>query len=97
MRILRVQVTKNILYEKVGGIYDFKAIEVKKARNQGSNNKGKCNNPIFWTQIKSTCDILQIVLNIGLLLIIRPLFTCFFTPLLPSNPIYYQLSHRECF
>ena len=26
-------------------------------------------------------------------LIVRPLFT----PLLPSNPIYHQLSHRECF
>ena len=63
---------------------------VQKARKQGSNYKGKCNSSIFSTRITTK------VLNIGLLhfpLLFDPC-SLLFTPLLPSNPIYHQLSHR---
>ena len=64
------------------------------------NDKEKRNSPIF-----STCMNNVLSYNvcrakyrtISFFLIIQPLFPCFFTPLLPSNPIYHQLSHRQCF
>ena len=56
---------------------------------------------------KERCNILYLaheqhmptdVLNIGLLHFPTDeiLFPCFFTPLLPSNPVCHQLSHLEC-
>ena len=47
---LRKQVNKNILYEKVGGIKDLKAIGGVKSKETRSYQKGKCNSPIFSTQ-----------------------------------------------
>ena len=44
-----LQVNKNILYEKVGGIYDLKAIGSVKSKETRSYQKGKCNSPIFST------------------------------------------------
>ena len=46
---LRKQVNKNILYEKVGGISDLKAIGGVKSKETRSYQKGKCNSPIFST------------------------------------------------
>ena len=43
------QVNKNILYEKVGGIWDLKAIGGVKSKETRSYQKGKCNSPIFST------------------------------------------------
>ena len=43
---IRIQVNKNILYEKVGGIYDLKAIGGVKSKETRSYQKGKCNSPI---------------------------------------------------
>ena len=48
---LKKQVNKNILYEKVGGIEDLKAIGGVKSKETRSYQKGKCNSPIFSTQI----------------------------------------------
>ena len=44
-------ITKNILYEKVGGI-GFESNSGVKERKQGSNNKGKCSSPIFSTFVE---------------------------------------------
>ena len=44
------QVTKNILYEKVGGILDLKAIGGVKSKKTRSYQKGICNSPIFSIQ-----------------------------------------------
>ena len=59
-----------------------------------SKNKVKCNSPIF-----STFVSVGRVLNIGLLRFTLLLDTCFlaFYTTTASNPIYHQLSHRECF
>ena len=42
-----IQVNKNILYEKVGGILDLQAIGGVKSKETRSYQKGKCNSPIF--------------------------------------------------
>ena len=47
--IIVVQVNKNILYEKVGGIYDLMTIGGVKSKETRSYQKGKCNSPIFST------------------------------------------------
>ena len=55
------------------------AIMVQKARKQGSNNKGKCNSPIFSTFVEY---YVIHVLNIGLLhfpLLLDPCFLAFYT------------------
>ena len=51
------QVTKNILYEKVGGIEDLKAIGGVKSNETRSYQKGKCNSPIFSTQTTHALEI----------------------------------------
>ena len=58
---------------------DLKVIWCKKARKQGSNNKRKCNSPIFSTFV---CYYVIHVLNIGLFhfpLMLYPCFLAFYT------------------
>ena len=65
VHVIVLQVTKNILHRKAGGIY-------LKARRQGSNNKAKWNYPIFSTFV----ELCAKYRTITFLLIIGPLFPC---------------------
>ena len=72
-------------------------IEVYKVREQGLNDKEKRNSPIFNPAHIVGHTLFMQVLNIGLIRFSLSLVPLFFTPLLPSNTICHQLSHRECF
>ena len=51
----RKQVTKNILYEKVGGMQDLKAIGGVISKETRSYQKGKCNSPTFLGHVLFVC------------------------------------------
>ena len=48
-------VTKNILYKKVGGIQDLKAIGGVKSTETRSYQNEKCNSPIFLGHVLFMC------------------------------------------
>ena len=68
-----------------------------KSKETRSYQKGKCNGPIFSTCRNNACNKCAKYRTITFSLLIRPCLLAFYTTILSSNPIYHQLSRRECF
>ena len=72
------QVTKNILYETVGDIYELKAIGSVKSKETRSYQKGRCNSPISSTQTTHALEMAKHK-TITFSLLIGPCFLAFYT------------------